>query len=78
MVRLASASGGSVSNAWKITVLQRELKELHPTMTHVNLDEDGYIDMYFFDGHPMCASEFVYGSKTREILEELEELLLDE
>jgi len=63
-------------DSWKIISLQNRLLEIHPTFTKAELTEDG-IDIYFSDGNPMGEQEFIYHSETRNILEDLEDLLRD-
>lgn len=64
-------------NHVKLLTLETELKEIHSTFTHTAI-VDGEIEMYFSDGHPMVACEFLPESRTRVLLERIEELLLDE
>ena len=59
---------------WKITSLKLQLKEIHPSATHIELTSDT-IFMHFEDGSKMEPSEFVWGTQTRKALEELETLL---
>lgn len=62
--------------AWKVQHIHNQLQLIHPTFVGVLVDEDGEIWMQFSDGDPMYAGEFYYGSQTRELLDELEDLLL--
>lgn len=59
---------------WKITALQLQLKEIHPTATHIELTSDT-IFLHFENGDKMEPSKFVWGTETRNALEELENLL---
>lgn len=70
-----------MADRWKIQSLRDRLEEIHPTLDRVYLndDTDPQIEITFSDGgHPMIATSFIYGSETRNILEELEELLEEE
>jgi len=60
--------------SWKVAALKLQLQEIHPSCTHFELTDDG-IEIHFIDGNPMEAGEFVWGSPTRESLDELEDLL---
>jgi len=60
-----------------LRLLKEKLRLLHPTMIDVVL-VDGEVEMQFSDGHPMITSEFVWGSETRNVLMEIENLLLDQ
>jgi hypothetical protein len=59
---------------WKIETLKAKLLEFHHSFTDVRLVDDD-IEISFSDGNPMVSREFVWGSDTRELLEELEEVL---
>ena len=63
---------------WKIQTIENSLREIHPTFTKA-LIVDGQIEIYFSEiNYPSIASGFVYGSETRNLLEELEEILLEQ
>ena len=51
-----------------------ELRAIHPTLTRVAM-EDGEPLLYFSDGPPMVSGEFEWGSPTRLLVDELEDLL---
>lgn len=67
-----------MTDTWKIETLKARLLEIHPTFLDVYLPEEDDLEMHFSDGDYMQACEFTYGSETRDILEELADLLGEE
>lgn len=61
----------------EINYLKAKLKAIHPTLTDASI-VDGEIEIRFSDSpHPMVATGFVWGSETRNLLEQLEDELLE-
>jgi hypothetical protein len=66
-----------MSDNWKIQALENSLREIHEDFERA-LIVDGEIEIYFKDvGYPSVKTGFIYKSPTRNLLEELEELLLE-
>ena len=58
----------------QVSLATSKLKEIHPTLVGLDFD-NGIIFLNFSDGDPMEESEFVRGTPTRRILEDLAKAL---
>ena len=61
---------------WKVVALEAQLLERHPDFDSVVLTDES-IEIRFNEAPPMEVGEFGYGTKTRELLEELEDEMRD-